>query len=129
MLFAVLKLVHLLCMIGTFGGLLAIQSAVPRDVRNTPEVSGGIAKLGNILIAVGLLCGLGFYGMLHAKGIHPGAHYNGVIGLKFVILLAVGALLGMSKKPGKGDSFRTICLILLGVAAVSGASLKLSLGA
>ena len=109
---------HLLSLLGIFGGLLALQAGVPADVRNRPDVAGGAAKLFNILLALGLLAGLGLFFLTH--GLQRGPHFLGVVGLKFILLLAVGALVGMSKKPGKGDTFRTIALVLLALAAFSG---------
>lgn len=114
----ILTWLHILCMIGAFGVLAAAQFALPRDTRNSPGVARGISKLGNILIGIGLLAGVAFYGM--AKAHTFGAHYNGVIGTKFILLLAVGALLAISKKPGKGDAFRTIALVLISIAALLG---------
>jgi hypothetical protein len=114
----ILTWLHILCMIGAFGVLAGAQFGLPSDVRNREDVARGISKIGNIFIGIGLLASVAFYGM--AKAHTFGAHYNGVIGTKFVLLLAVGALLGMSKKPGKGDTFRTVALVLIAVAALLG---------
>lgn len=121
MLLSSLTWVHLLCMIGAFGALLAIQTAVPKAMRNGPEVSRGVSKIVNILLGLGFLAGIASYGVRHGHAL--GAHFNGIIGLKFVLLLVVGALLGMSGKAGKGDLFRTISLVLLAVAALAGSTL------
>lgn len=118
---AILTWVHVLCMVGVFGGLLVVQFGLPAAVRNLDEVAKGVAKIGNILIGVGFLAGGAIYGMI--KGHTLGSHFNGIIAVKFVILLAVGALLGMSKKAGRGDLFRTISLVLLAVAALCGSLL------
>ena len=119
--FQALVWVHILCMVGCFGGLLALQLVVPAAVRNTPEVSKSASKLFNILIGIGLIAGVVNYVM--DQGYKLGGHYNGVIGTKFMILLAVGALLGLSNKPGKGDAFRTASLVLLALAALFGTTL------
>ena len=116
-----LKWIHLLSVLGTFGGLLAIRFGLPASVRNQDAVARGSARLLNILLGVGLLAGLSLYFLKH--GMAMGPHYNGVIGLKFVILIAVGGLIPMSKKPGKGDAFRTIAIVLLAIAALAGASI------
>lgn len=123
MLPVILTWVHVLCMIGAFGGLLLAQFGLPAAVRNSDEVTRGISKVGNILIGLGFVAGILNYGLI--KGHTLGPHFNGVVAVKFVILLAVGALLGMSKKPGKGDTFRTIALVLLAIAAFAGMSLRL----
>ena len=116
-----LKWIHLLCVLGTFGGLLAVRFGLPSTIRNSDEVARGSARLFNILIGVGLLAGLSIYFL--KQGMAMGPHYNGVIGLKFVILVAVGGLIPMSKKPGKGDASRTIAIVLLAIAALAGSSL------
>ena len=125
MMIGVLTWIHILCMIGAFGGLLAFQFAVPAAVRNTPDVARKISKFGNVLIGLGFVAGMLSYGALHAHKL--GGHFNGVIAVKFMLLLGVGALLGMSKKPGKGDQFRTIALILLVVASLAGSSLPFTI--
>lgn len=125
MLFGILTWVHLLCMIGAFGGLLAIQVAVPAAIRNSDEVARAVSRLGNLLIGLGFVAGALNYGLRHGHKL--GAHFNGVMGVKFALLLAVGALLGMSRKPGKGDAFRTVALVLLAVAALCGSSLRFGL--
>lgn len=112
---------HILCMIGAFGGLLAFQAALPASLRANEDAAAGLSRVVNILIGIGLLAGALRYGI--AQGHTLGAHYNGVIGAKFVILLAVGALVGMSKKPGRGNLFRTVSIILLAIAALLGSTI------
>lgn len=109
---------HLLSLIGLFGGLLVMQAGLPAAVRNQPDVARGASKLFNALIGLGLLAGAGLYVVTHSYSL--GAHVNGVIGVKFVLLLGVGALVGMSGKPGKGDQFRTIAMVLIALAAFAG---------
>ena len=113
--------VHLLCMVGAFGALLFAQLGLPAEVRRQEAVARGLSRLVNILIGVGLLAGAGLYGL--KKGHLMGDHYNGVIGMKFGLLLAIGALVGMSKKPERGDAFRKLACALLAVAALLGSSL------
>lgn len=126
MMLAVATWVHVMCMVGAFGGLLGVQLALPAELRRRDEVARGMAKLGNVLIGLGFVAGALSYGLRHGHKLGP--HFNGVIGLKFVLLLAVGALLAMSRKPGKGDLFRTICIALLALAAFSGLSLRFGVG-
>ena len=116
-----LKWIHILCVIGTFGGLMAVRFGLPAAVRTSDDVARASARLFNILIGIGLLAGLSVYFMKHGMALGP--HYNGVIGLKFAILVAVGGLIPMSRKPGKGDLFRTIAIVLLAIAALAGASI------
>ena len=116
-----LKWIHILCVIGTFGGLVVVRFGLPASVRNNEDVARSSTRLFNILIGVGLLAGLAVYFL--KQGMVLGPHYNGVIGLKFAILVAVGGLIPMSRKPGKGDLFRTIAMVLLAIAALAGASI------
>jgi hypothetical protein len=118
---AALKLIHILSMVGTFGGLLVFQFGLTAATRASEDNARAAAKLFNILIGIGLLAGIAQYVL--KMGWRMGPHYNGVIGLKFMILLAVGGLLAMSRKPGKGNAFRLISCALLAVAAASAVTL------
>jgi hypothetical protein len=117
-----LLLLHLVCMLGALGGLLLMQFGIPATVRRDEAVARGAARFLSILIGLGLLAGAALYGM--KKGHLMGPHYNGIIAVKFVLLLAAGGLLAMSKRPGKGDMFRWIAAGLLAAAIVFGASLS-----
>ena len=121
MLLLILKWVHILCMIGAFGGLLLFQYGLPASLRASDEATRTAIRLLNILIGAGFTAGLAVY--VFSRGNLLGPHYNGVIGMKFMILLVVGALVPMSRKPGKGGAFRTVALVLLAVAALAGLSL------
>ena len=111
--------VHILCMISVIGVLLCAQIALPSDYRN--NASGSIARLANILLSIGFLAGAGYYGMV--SGHTMGGHFNGVIGTKFVLLLAAGAVIGISKRSANGDRLRWIALILFVLASFLGISL------
>lgn len=113
--------VHLICMVGAFGALLFGQFGLPVDVRRQDAVAARLSRLVNILIGVGFLAGVLVYGLKKAHTF-PG-HYNGIIGFKFAVLLAVGALVAMSRKPERGDAFRKLACALLAVAALLGSSL------
>ena len=113
--------IHLICMVGALGALLFCQLGLPADLRRQDAVARGASRLVSILIGIGLLAGLGAYGI--RKGHLMGAHYNAVIGIKFGLLLAVGALAGMSRKPERGDAFRGLAAALLAIAALLGSSL------
>lgn len=118
MIHSTMMFVHVLCMIGAFGVLAGAQFALPASLRNNEQAARGISRLCNIFIGIGLIAGL--HGYFAFGGFKNTAHVNGVIGLKFILLLAVGALIAMSKKPGKGDTFRTISLVLLVIAGFLG---------
>lgn len=115
------KWIHILCVVGLFGGLVLVQFGLPAAVRNEPTNARQITRLLSLLLALGLLAGAGAYGIKH--GHELGGHYNGVIGFKFAMLLVVGGLLPMSRKEGRGDFVRGLALILLGLAALAAGTL------
>lgn len=114
--------IHVLCMVGLFGGLLVVQLALPAQVRNDADIARRITRLLSILLGIGLLAGLASYGL--KQGHLMGGHFNGVIGLKFVILLMVGGLLPLTRKEGRGDRVRWILLALLAFAVLSALTLR-----
>ncbi|HMP72754.1 MAG TPA: hypothetical protein PKE55_05765 [Kiritimatiellia bacterium] len=107
---------HLLAMVGAFGAILAFQLVVPEQQRKLAEQSRRIGNVVNAMILVGFLTGIGYY--LLEGGYLERAHYNGVIAVKFLLLLGVGALVGISKKREMGDSLRWGALALLALAAL-----------
>lgn len=118
---ALLKWLHILCMVGTIGVLLAAQVCSTPEQRNSPTASRATARLANILLGIGLLAGFAYYFL--TDGMTRGAHYNGVIGMKFVFLLGAGALIGISKRTDRGDSLRWIAFGLLVSASLFGVTL------
>jgi hypothetical protein len=114
--------IHVLCMVGLFGGLLVVQLALPAQVRNDADIARRITRLLSILLGLGLVAGLAGYGL--KQGHLMGGHFNGVIGLKFFILLIVGGLLPLSRKPGRGDRVRWIALALMAFAVLSALTLR-----
>lgn len=115
-------LIHVLCMVGLFGGLLLVQLALPAHVRNESITARRITRLLSILLGVGLLAGLLNYGL--RQGHLLGGHFNGVIGLKFVLLLIIGGLLPLSRKEGRGDTVRWIMIALLILSVFSALTLR-----
>lgn len=109
---------HILCMIGAFGALLGCQAGLPAELRRGEALGRGISRIVNVLVGLGLLAGLALFGI--KKGHLLGAHYSLVVGVKFGLLLAVGALVAMSKRPDRGDTLRNIACTLLAVAALLG---------
>lgn len=120
-LYHVLLWLHVLCMAGAFGGLLILQAGVPRAVRSDADAIRPAIRWLNILLGLGLISGALLYGSL--QGHTRGGHFNGVIGLKFVLLLAVGGLLAVSRRSPRGDTMRAASLILLALAALSGVTI------
>ena len=122
-----LLLVHLVATIGTLGGLFFVQYGLSSVTRNSSEVARKAARLFSILITAGFLAGLVLYIQLmqasKAAGISLTAHVHGIVGVKLLILIAAGGLIGMSGKSAKGDLFRTITIVLLIIAAFFGLNL------
>ena len=83
-------------------------------------VTHGIIDL-ILFVLIGFLAGLLIY--IIKDGPALGAHYNGIIGVKFVFLLGVGALNSISRKKVRGDALRWGAILLLAIAAFFGLSL------
>lgn len=113
--------IHIIAMVSVIGALLCMQLCIGPDDRNLASPSRKIARLCNILLVIGIVGALAYYGLSggHAKG----AHYNGVIGVKFILFLAGGALIGFSKKTDRGDTLRWIALAMLLLASLFGTQL------
>jgi hypothetical protein len=92
------------------------------SIEEDADIARRITRLLSILLGIGLLAGLAGYGL--KQGHLMGGHFNGVIGLKFVILLMVGGLLPLTRKEGRGDRVRWILLALLAFAVLSALTLR-----
>ncbi|HMO51266.1 MAG TPA: hypothetical protein PKE26_11285 [Kiritimatiellia bacterium] len=114
--------VHILCMVSVIGALLSMQLCIGPDDRNLASPSRKIARLCNILLAVGFVSIIAYY--ILSGGHTRGPHYNGVVGVKFVFFLAAGALIGISKTTDKGDGLRWIALGLMLLASLFGTTLN-----
>lgn len=121
---------HLLCMVGAFGALLYHQLFLGTSHKADPLLGRTVNKAASILIAVGFLAGLLAF-ILKIKvaassgiAIESSAHMK--VGIKFLILLASGACLGISSgmiRKGRYDSAaaqRILVLVLLATAALIG---------
>ena len=114
--------IHVLCMVGVFGGLLLVQLALPAAVRNEASTARLITRFLSILLGVGLLAGLAGYGL--KQGHRMGGHVNGVIGLKFALLLVVGGLLPLCRREGRGDRVRWVALVVMAFAVWAALTLR-----
>jgi hypothetical protein len=89
--------VHLLCMVGAFGGLLVAQLSLP--AKNVSHHLS-ILKPVNLMLAIGLLAGIIAYFLKIKDAAASGEELAGtvhmVVGIKFLILLGVGACCGMA---------------------------------
>lgn len=113
---------HIVSMVGAIGVLLATQLCVDKEIRNQAEPSRRVARLANILIAVGFVSALTYY--LLTEGQTKGPHYNGVIGVKFLFLLGSGAVIGISKRTDKGDGLRWVAFALLLLSSLFASTLS-----
>jgi hypothetical protein len=113
--YELLRWIHILCMMGLLGGLLVFQLGLSTSARMDAANLRGAVRVWNILLGAGLLAAILMYGL--ARGHTLGGHYNGVIGLKLVILLAVGALLPKTQRSEKGDRMRWLCILMLLIAS------------
>lgn len=113
--YELLRWIHILCMVGLLGGLLVFQIGLSTTARMDAANLRGAIRLWNILLGIGLLSAVLMY--LKVNGHTMGGHYNGVIGLKFIILLAVGGLLPATKRSEKADGLRWSCILLLILAS------------
>ncbi len=115
-----LKMLHLTGVIGLVGGLLVVQLGLPPG----PPPRSALRVL-NILMALGLLAGLAMLGLTHGLYLNSSraGHYFGVVGLKLILLLAVGGLIPASAKRANGATLRWIALGLLLVAGLAAQTL------
>ncbi len=120
--YEILRWAHVVCMVGLLGGLLVYQFGLSTAARSDAATLRGATRLWNLLLLLGLLFGALMYGM--ARGHTLGGHYNGVVGLKFIILLAVGGLLPVAKRKPDAGGIRLLCILLLLVASFTGFSLR-----
>jgi len=122
--------IHLLCMIGAFGGLLVSQLAL--STKNGPH-HVALLKPVNIMLAIGLLAGLFSYVLKIKTSQTSGEELEGtihmVIGIKFLILAGVGACCGIAAGMMKKEKWelagrlRWAAAGLLAAAAYLGVSL------
>ena len=120
-------------MVGSVGALLVIQFALPGGTRDGAPVAKRCARLLNMLVAVGFMAGLTVFAMklraFKAAGTDLSSTYLALVGTKILLLLAVGACLGMAPallrkgRSGAAHALRTAALLLLVLAAFLGSTL------
>ncbi|MDA1044909.1 MAG: hypothetical protein O3C57_06760 [Verrucomicrobia bacterium] len=116
---------HILCMVGCFGMVLGSMVSARAHTRETLAADRTL-KVAVLALVFGLLAGIvAFVLTLRlATGVSP--HFMMIIMVKFVLLLAAGAALGVaSKKSSAGDAKaahgpRLAALIALASAALLG---------
>jgi hypothetical protein len=117
-----MKALHLLSVLGVFGGLLVYQLGLPGAVRNDPVLARRANRLLSLLLLTGLLAGVFLFlkALPTYRGTPAAGHFHGLIGFKLLVLVAVGGLLPLSRRPGRGDVARWIAIALLVTAALAG---------
>lgn len=123
---------HVVCMVGTFGLVLGQQWVLPPAARDTPSITKRALAAGNALIAAGLVAGVVVYVITlqtaRAAGTEVSSAYHLTIGIKFLLVFAVGACLGMGypllaqERYTALSGLRCVTLALLGLAAFLGLS-------
>lgn len=119
--------IHLLSMIGTFGALLFYQFGLSRAQRNDADLARRLGRVCNLLIAIGFVAGVAgyYFTMKISSGAVP-ARFHTTVGVKFILLLGIGACLGvggaMHKKgnTATASQLRWAALALLALAAFLG---------
>ncbi len=115
--YELLRWLHIVCMIGLLGGMLVYQLGLSYPSRIDAADLRGVTRVWNILLLGGLITGLSMYAQV--KGHTLGPHFNGVIAVKFSILIAVGGLLALAKRRSRSDGLRWISIALLLVASLA----------
>ncbi|MDA0578089.1 MAG: hypothetical protein O3B24_08320 [Verrucomicrobia bacterium] len=122
--------VHVMSQIGAFGGLVIIQYGLPRDVRDTAVGARVGPQIIQWMLAIGLLAGVALVFLrFKLMGGSPGAHFLGVVGVKFLLLLVAGATIGIScRKLREGrirpaERLRVSAIIALALGALFGVML------
>lgn len=122
----ILLLVHILCMAGVFGGLVACLAAGRSTAGDLSATLRAAARPLNILLLVGFLAGMGLYVYrMPGDGADAGP-LHAIIGVKMLLFLGVGAMLGISSSALKKDNvskarlYQLIAVILCVMAATFG---------
>lgn len=107
--------IHVLCMAGVFGGLVA-ACAVARGDGEAAAANGRTAMRPlNILLLIGFVMGMILYVHLTRSDTAP-AHVHGAVGIKMLLLVGLGAVMGMGSGAfKKGDAARGRLLQMIGL--------------
>ncbi len=117
MIYELSRWLHIISMISLLGGLLVYQLGLSTPTRIDAADIRGVTRLWNILITIGLIAGAIMY--YRSSGWRMGAHFNGVIGLKFAILITVGGLLAVARRRTFADGIRWLAIVLLLIASAA----------
>ncbi|NKB25237.1 MAG: hypothetical protein GKR87_12835 [Kiritimatiellae bacterium] len=125
--------VHVLTMIGAFGGLLHIQVGLPVTAKNSFEGSGKATRFSILLISIGFVLGFILY-YVNIKtaaelAVPLSSRFHMLIGIKLILLFMATAFLGIGTKKLRqengrtANTFRVAAIITLAMAAYLGVSL------
>ena len=122
--------VHVLCMLGAFGGVLIVQFGLPKAVRDTADTANTAGRLPALLLAVGFLAGLVAYWLRirYAANISGSltSTEHSIVGVKFLFMVAAGAFMGVTAKSlkqsdtARANFFRGMTLVAIVLAACLG---------
>lgn len=121
-----LILIHIVCMTGVLGGLIACLAAGRGAGNELAEPLRRAMRPLNLLLLVGLLAGFGLYSYRTPSGGADAGPLHALVGTKLLILLAVGALMGIASGALKRENaarariLQAIAAVLTLVAAALG---------
>ncbi|MBU0677177.1 MAG: hypothetical protein KJ626_03600 [Verrucomicrobia bacterium] len=120
---------HILSFGALFGSLLALYWLANASHNDEPHSHIHPERLLNILVGLVLITGFSllFLNVMdaHAQSISLGAHFWGSVGVKLILLLIVGGLIGMTGKkpiPTKKHAWAA-SMVLIALAAFIGLTL------
>ena len=121
---------HVLCMVSIVGTLLVIRRGLPFGSSQDPSVVRPILRFAGGLLFAGLAAGLTVYAMLISTAKDTGGELpsqtHQLVGTKIILMLAVGACIGMSSsmvkknKSGPAALLQWAAILALALAALIG---------
>jgi uncharacterized membrane protein len=122
----ILLWIHLLAMAGALGGAYVFQKVIDPAAAGSAEAMARCARLINLFLGAGFLAGLALYyqrvTIALRAGFSIGTTWHAIIGLKLLLLLGAGALIGISSKrtrDGRPDTARKLLVAAAAVLAVA----------
>ena len=118
----ILRWAHMIGMLAMVGGVLIVQIGMPAVLLEDPAARRRISIALNMLMTLGVITGAALY--IVYKGWTEGRTYNVIMISKFVLLLGIGASLGIGLKRPAARSLRWAAVILLLAAALLATMLR-----
>jgi len=91
---------HLLFLVGAFGGIVFIDRLLADGSGDHPALARKGSRLGHVFLGLGLLAGLALY-VLRIRDLGDTAaasHLHAVVGVKFLLFLGAAFCLGMASR-------------------------------